>query len=620
MDDFHDDEAHHENQDQDNDSHQKDPGQCSQVAFPAGPEHVPSNTFRMDEAPGADAIDWHSKMIADMPEGFGFNAATDRIVDLETGKSLCGPLRVAFRLCDISGQNWHCGLEFINHGGQRQEVIIDAGQIEKSMREVACLLACLGFALLGTASSLGRFIRHAVPKILGLILLQPGHARLPDGIPIYATRHGEILRTQGSHGLLIRTKECKALQSVAGTLQTWQIEVASLAMGNPALILALATALSGPLLAYTNAASIGLNLYSLNSSGKSTALKMMGSAYEDSSVLNNWRATPTAVELMAAEANDGLLILDEFPSEPERWHVETVMMIGNGTGKSRSNVTLALNRAKRSRVVIASTAEESMRHYMTAAGLNPPDGLSVRMIDIPVRRWTHGVFEDLHGYSGGGSFSKAICDAVARNHGTAGPAFIRWILKHDTELRAEIGALIACAFDEIAQGLGLAVVPDDVGRVLTAFSLISVAGELAIRAGILPWKAGTSRAAVVDVAKIWLAGRNGEVSQRCRRIAEGIHAKRDAFVDLAAPGTSAQTETGWKTKDWFYVLPAAFDAFAGEHPQNAARDLEGDGLLQRGTEANCLLSRISIPGLKERKRVYSLKASAILAALGPSED
>lgn len=547
MDDFHDDEAHHENQDQDNDNHEKDPGQRGQVAIPAPKGSDPSNTFRMGEAPGADPVDWESLMVADLPEGYGYNAVKGRIYDLETGKVLCGPLRVAFRLCNLSGQNWHYGLEFINHGGQRQEVIIEAGQIEKSIKDVACLLASRGFALLGTANSLGRFIRSATPKTIGLILLQPGHAQLLEGLPIYATRHGEILRTEGSQGFVIRTTNFSAQPSVAGTLQSWQTEVASLAIGNPALIFALATALTGPLLTYAEADSIGLNLYSVTSSGKSTAFKMMGSAHEDPRVLNNWRATPTATELMAAEAKDGLLILDEFPSQPERWHVETIMMMGNGTGKTRGNVILTLNRAKQSRVVIASTAENSIRHYMNEAGLNPPDGLSVRMIDIPVRRWTHGVFEDLHGHDDGRTFSIAICNAVARNHGTAGPAFIRWILKHDTELRAEIGTLISLAFDELVQRVGLATVPDDVGRVLNAFSLISVAGELAIRAGVLPFKAGTSRAAVVDIAKIWLASRNGEVSKRCREIAERVHAKRDAFVDLGAPGTFAETETGWKT-------------------------------------------------------------------------
>jgi len=620
MDDFHDDNEYHDDPDSDDNNHKKNPTQRGQVAIPASEGPCPSNAFRMGEAPGAEPVDWETQMVADLPEGYGYDAAKGRVYDLETGTALCGPLRVAFRLCDLSGKNWQYGLEFVDHCGQQQELIVDAGQIERSIRDVTYVLASCGLAVLDTASSLGHFIKSATPKSIGLILLQPGHARLSNGAPVYATRGGDIIRTHASHGLLIRTKDFSGQSSVAGSLQSWKTEVALLAVGNPALIFVLAAALTGPLLAHANAASIGLNLYSANSSGKSTALRMMGSVYDNPSVLNNWRATPTATELMSAEANDGLLILDEFPIHPERWHVETIMMIGNGTGKARSNVTLALNRARQSRVVVASTAENSIRHYMNAAGLNPPDGLSVRMIDIPVRRWTHGVFEELHSHTGGGAFSAAISDAVVRNHGTAGPAFIRWILNHDTELRAEIGTLMGIAFNEIAQGLGLAVVPDDVGRVLKAFALISVAGELAIRAGILPWKAGTSRAAVVDVARIWLAGRNGEVSKRCRKIAERIHAQRDAFVDLAAPGTSAQTEIGWKTKDWFHILPAAFDAIAGEHPQNAARDLEGDGLLQRGTEANCLMSRISIPGLKERKRVYSMKASAILAALGLSED
>ena len=620
MDDIHDDHAHHEDQDNADDNQEKDPGQKGQVAIPARPGPVPSNAFRMSEAPGADPVAWESLMLADMPEGYGYNAAKGRIFDLETGKVLCGPLRVAFRLCDTAGLNWHIGLEFINHGGQRHEMILEGGLVEGSIKEVTSILADRGFALLGTATALGRFIRSATPQTTGLILLQPGHARLPDGAPVFATRNGEVIQTQVSHGLLIRINDCDAKQSVAGTLQSWQIEVATLAIGNPALVLALSAALTGPLLIYAKAASISLNFYSANSSGKSTALKMMGSAHEDSTILNNWRATPTAIELMAAEGNDGLLILDEFPSHPEHWHVETIMMIGNGTGKARGKSSKALNRAGRSRVVVASTAENSIRHYMNDAGLNPPDGLSVRMIDIPVRRWTHGVFEDLHGHSDGRAFSTAICNAVAQNHGTAGPAFICWILRHNAELRAKIGTYMGLAFDELTQCLGLTSVPDDVGRVLNAFSLISVAGELAIRAGVLPWKAGTARAAAADVAKIWLAARNGEVSQRSREIVERIHAERDTFIDIAAPGKLAETETGWKTAEWYHILPQAFDRLTVEHPQNAARDLEGDGLLKRGTEANCLLSRISIPGLKQRKRVYSLKISAILEALGLAED
>lgn len=67
------------------------------------------------------------------------------------------------------------------------------------------------------------------------------------------------------------------------------------------------------------------------------------------------------------------------------------MSLGNATGRSRGGLKLALNSGKETRCVIASSAEKSVRQFMRDVGITPPDGLSVRMIDIPVRRWTFGV-------------------------------------------------------------------------------------------------------------------------------------------------------------------------------------------------------------------------------------
>lgn len=229
-------------------------------------------------------------------------------------------------------------------------------------------------------------------------------------------------------------------------------------------------------------------------------------------------------------------------------------------------------------------------------------------------------FEELHGRPDGRAFSSAMTTAAAKNHGTAGSAFIGWILRQDAQLRESLGALIAQFFAEMTARLKLDDVPGDVGRVLDALALIGIAGELAIGAEVFPMPMGSAKASAVDIARVWLAGRNGDVSDRSRQIAERLYADRRSFIDLDASPESSTTETGWKTADFFHVLPTAFDRFAGAHPQTAARDLEADGLLRRGTEANCLLSRITVRGLRERMRVYSLRRRALLDALGLAED
>lgn len=620
MDDFHDDDAHHDNKDEDDQDSHGDDGHGSRTLVPVSQAPVPSLTFRIGAADSTPGDVWIARVIEDLPEGFCFDERRDLIIDGETDWAICGPLRVAARLSDVTGTAWHLVLEFRDPEGNIQEVIHSAGTLAASAKEIACSLANGGLVLCGTAAALGRFIRAARPQAIGTVLMQPGHARLRDGTPVYADRTGAVLRHPTAAGQLIRTVGLSDKTGKAGSLQSWQNEVAALAMGNPILIVALAAAFAGPLLSFAKAAPIGLNFYGATSSGKSTALRVMASVYDDPTTLQTWNATRTAIELMAREANDSLMILDEFPSRPERWHVETLMTLGNGVGRSRSDLSLSLKRAVGIRTVLASAAEKSVRQFLREAGISPPDGMAVRMIDIPVRRWTHGLFEDLHGHSDARMFSMALCDAAARNHGLAGTAFISSLLLHDAFLRKKLGPSITSSYNSLVGQLQLAEVPAEVGRVLHAFALINIAAILAIHVGILPWQKEAVREAIVDVARVWLADWNGEVSQRSRLIAERIHADHNSFIEFGAPGGSPETDTGWRTPDWYHVLPAAFDRYAGAQPQNAARDLEADGILRRGTEANCLLSRITVPGLRARKRVYCLRRAAILDALGLAGD
>lgn len=620
MDDFHDDDAYHKNKGDDDKNSQSNDRSGSRLLEPVAQAPAPSFVAQTDNDNSHAEDEWIAGVVADIPEGFDYDEKRDRIIDCETGRAICGPLRVAARLSDPAKSNWHLVLEFRDPNGNIQEVVYSSGNLAESAKGLAFCLANRGFVLCGTATALGRFIRAARPQAIGTVLLKPGHAQLGDGTPIYADRNGIVFRPPSADGELIRTVGFLGEVKTVGTLHSWQAEVASLAEGNPILMLGIVAAFAGPLLDLANAAPIGVNFYGATTSGKSTALRVMASVYGDPTTLQTWNATRTAIELLAHEANDGLLLLDEFPSHPERWHVETLMTLGNGVGRSRSDVSLSLKKAEGNRAVLASAAEKSVRQFLREAGITPPDGIAVRMIDIPIRRWTHGLFENLHGYPDGRMFSIALHKAAARNHGLAGSAFINSVLKDYGFLQERLGSAITKNYDGIVADLQLSEVSAEVGRVLHAFALFNVAANYAISQGILPWNKEAVREAIVSVARIWLADQSGVVSQRSRKVVEQIYADRHSFIEFGSAEGASHTDTGWQTPEWYHVLPAAFDRYAGAHPQSAARDLETDGILRRGTEANRLLSRISVPGLIARKRVYSLRRTAILDALGLAED
>lgn len=313
MDDFHDDDAYHDDKNNGTSSPGGSSETGSQLAVSARPERVPSHVFKMGSHSATDADDWLSVMIAELPYGYTYSRAQNWIVEYETDRPVCGPLRVAALLKGVNGGNWHYLLEYIDHEGQMRERVFVAGL---PIKDVAPGLRNDGLAIYGSNAAVDRLIKLARPKQFGTVLLQPGHARLGDGTAVYADKTGAVLTAQPAKPSPVRAVGFGAERKVAGTLQSWQAEVASLAVGNPLLTFALSAAVAGPLLDLANAAPIGLNFYGATSSGKSTALRLMASVYGDPVRLDTWNATQTAIELMAHQSNGGVLIVTSFRASP----------------------------------------------------------------------------------------------------------------------------------------------------------------------------------------------------------------------------------------------------------------------------------------------------------------
>ena len=291
--------------------------------------------------------------------------------------------------------------------------------------------------------------------------------------------------------------------TTAGTLAGWQAGTATLAVGNPLLVLALSAAFAGPVLARCNAESGGIHLVGDSSTGKTTAIESACSVWGGPNFKRSWRTTGNGLEGAAALFNDSLLALDEISECDPRQVGEVVYMLGNGRGKQRAGRTGSARPVMRWRSSVLSTGERSIATTMTEGGHRVKAGQSVRLLDVPAQR-THGAWDDLHQHASGTAFSDALKREAATHYGHAGRAFLEKLTRdHDDNFSDALDAIKALPELQAPGGEGQAK------RAAGRFAVLALAGELATSYGITGWQEGDAiRAAGVGFAA-WLSLRAG---------------------------------------------------------------------------------------------------------------
>ena len=312
---------------------------------------------------------------------------------------------------------------------------------------------------------------------------------------------------------------------VKGTPAQWAQRIAALCAGNSRLVFALSCAFAGPLLRAAGVESGGFHFRGDSSSGKTTALKVAASVYGGPSYLQRWRTTDNALEAIAAQHCDGVLILDELAQVDPKTAGECAYMLANEQSKARATRT-GTPRARLSwRLLFLSAGELGLADHMAEGMKRTRTGQEVRMADIPVDAGKGmGAFEDLHGHEGGSNFSRHLVSQAGSVYGAAGRAWLQWLTENADTLKARIR--------ESSAKLGAQIVPEASGgqveRVGARFALVGAAGEMATAAGLTGWPAGESERAARDCFNAWLAARggigNGEVVSMLRQVRRFLEA------------------------------------------------------------------------------------------------
>ncbi|MDZ7862100.1 DUF927 domain-containing protein [Acidovorax sp.] len=299
----------------------------------------------------------------------------------------------------------------------------------------------------------------------------------------------------------------------------WRDRIGALCVGNSRLVFAVACAFAGPLLRPAGMESGGFHMRGDSSSGKTTALRLAASVYGGPSYMQRWRTTDNALEAIAAQHCDSLLILDELAQVEGKVAGECAYMLANEQSKARATRNGAPRARLSWRLLFLSAGELGLADHMAEGMKRTRTGQEVRMADIPADAGAGlGAFEHLHDFAGGAAFSSHLAREAQACHGAPGRAFLDWACAHADALPKRLRTAV--------QSLARELVPQDasgqVERVAARFALVGVAGELATEAGLTAWPVGESERGARACFSAWLCARggagNGEVVSMLRQV------------------------------------------------------------------------------------------------------
>ncbi len=456
---------------------------------------------------------------------------------------ICSRLEVEARTRDQDGGGWGYYVAFADPLGNVKRWAMPARMLSGDGGEYRATLLNMGLHINTTANArnlLTQYIQTRTPEEF---------ASCTDRIGWHNARAFVLPReTIGDDAERIVFQSDNAVENTfrsKGTTDQWRERVGALCVGNSRLVFAVACAFAGPLLRPAGMESGGFHYRGDSSSGKTTALKLAASVYGGANFLQRWRSTDNALEAIATQSSDCLLVLDELAQIEPKVAGECAYMLANEQGKARATRTGTPRPRQAWRLLFLSAGELGLADHMAEGMKRTRTGQEVRMADIPADAGVGlGAFENLHGREGGSDFAKHITHQAQAVYGATGRAWLVWLCAHADTLKASIR--------EASTALARQIIPEaasgQVERVGARFALVGAAGELATAAGMTGWPAGESERAARACFNAWLAARggtgNGEVVAMLRAVrrflethGEGRFAMWHRSADDHAPKT-----------------------------------------------------------------------------------
>ena len=525
---------------------------------------------------------------------------------------ICAPLKVVAETRDFRGENWGVLLEWKDFDGIVHQWSVPRDLLVRPGTTVVEQLVAGGLRVEpGKASAVKKFIdsQHPAKKIRSVATTGWHTVRVNDQDGKVFVLPNRTIGSTGDESVVLQTKAYSpSTITVSGTLESWQREVAALAVGNSRIVLSLSGAFAAPLLGPLGKESGGLHFNAVSSSGKTTTLHVASSVW--GLPVERWRTTDNALETTAERHNDLLLCLDELSQLDPRKVVDTMYMIANGVGKQRSDTSGNIQPQKEWQTFFESTGELSPSDQAEIAGRNTTGGVEVRVIDLDADAGAGmGIFEYIHGANSPAAFADQLKRLSGLHCGTAGPAFVEYVVNNEEQVRRDVEKYRDEFFKKYVPALHSS---GEIPRVADRFALIGAAGEVATKAGITGWKPGEAMEAAGKCFQAWLGRRSvrssdmdkavEQVRNAIQTYAESRFHELDEDRKFAKPGVNILNPLGYREhvddETHFLVIPGAFqkELCKGYDFRKVAKELRERGLLVIGKTAGRYTMQHRIPG------------------------
>lgn len=428
---------------------------------------------------------------------------------------VCSPLHVVAHTRDTEAQGWGYLLELPDREDNMHPWAMPARMLAGDGNEYRSNLLDMGLVIAPGAVAknlLTQYLQTAKPE---------AYARCADTIGWHGRSFVLPDRSIGNN------EERFIFQSAAsspnafkqkGSAEDWKEQIGKHCAGNSRLVFAASVAFAGPLLKVAGLESGGFHFRGASSVGKTCALRVAASVYGGEDFLRRWRLTDNAMEGMAAQHSDTVLVLDEIGMADPKTIGESAYMLANETGKGRMARTGAPRPSLTWRLLFLSSGEKSLADHMGEANKRSNAGQEVRICDLPADAGAGlGLFENLGDFADAKVFHRWFMDKTREYHGAVG---IAWLERLAVDLDTLPGRLRELR-DRFMDGL----VPDgasgQVYRGANRFALVAAAGEIASSYGLTGWQAGKAITSAKTCFTAWLDARGGiETTEEMQMLAQ----------------------------------------------------------------------------------------------------
>lgn len=535
---------------------------------------------------------------------------------------ICSPLRVTAITSDADGSNYGRLLEWEDTNGNSRKWAMPMEMLGGSGEELRRVLLVNGLSYININGMARAFLMEYISlckpdrkvTCVNKTGWHGGVYVLQDEV-IGREAQSVILQTSSVQGRDFR---------VSGTSEDWRENIGRYCIKNARLAFAVSLAFAAPLLKLVGIGGGGYHLKGESTDGKTTTMKVAASVCGGTDFWHTWRATGNALEGTASRRNDATLMLDEIREVDGREAGNIAYMLANGQGKARARTDGSVRETNRWNLLFLSTGELSLVEHAASAGERTYAGVEVRMIQIPSDSGKYGVFEELHGFSSGKTLAEHLEQHVAHYHGAPFRDWLHCLTADLPELTSQAKALLK----EYTRRLTPENAGNQVGRAVTRFALVAMAGELATKAGITGWPEGEAFRAAQSCLAAWMADRGHTANQEDKAALEQVRDfmtrnQFSRFADWNDDRNRPVSMMGFRKVDkgdnvtepvvTFYVLPSGWKEICkGFDSRKVARLCVDAGWLKPGEDGRTQNSiRLPEIGLK---RVYQFNTQVLGSA------